>query len=237
MSPNFPLFLLAMVFLTNISAKTVNNITKRELNWNSERKQIEITSNSAGNFRVDYLIPNTNNDRPIETNMDYMAFTLYSKNSNTGEFYFVLTENVVNNPCSTLHAQAYYHFFQKCPNQEKNLIASGWCYQGSNGKGLVFNSDTFNKKAQPYLDSQYYKSNNRETHAFERNALSGCFEEWKSSNFQVSSWKCPVQSVSAGRRRKRATVNICSDCTCDAPLNRFPKLLTLSMVITALLIV
>ena len=210
---------LCVLYLLSMSVKGYNNSeVKRDLNWVSGN--IKSRTNES-QIQVKYLKPNSGNPS-IADNGDYMAFTLYNPGSNIGEFYFIESNiaDMKRSNCkrSTMHAGAYYHFFNKCPEQEVKLVASGFCYQGKNGEGLVFNSETFNSgySKMTYLNNDYYRNDDRSMNTYEQSLTTQCFNNWKDSGFKTQSFQCDLSGM-VGRRR-RSTTPVCSDCTCGAAI-------------------
>ena len=204
-------------------------IVKRQLRWN-RNKYIVSDKSSGANLRIDYLQPHSKNV-PVLDNRDYMAFTLYTRNgaaevANTGVFHFIGSDIAGQHRtrCSrpTMHAGAYHYFYNTCPENENNIVASGYCYQGLNGRGLVYNSYTFNSGGMTYLDGQYYLDGNRVVNAYEQNLIRHCFNSWKNGGFKVTSWRCPTVGIplagrligDSGSPGSKSSTGQCDECEC-----------------------
>ena len=225
------LFTFTIVSPRNISTVNGHNgdMVKRNLRWNAN-KFIVSNSSTSNNLKIDYLQPHSKSVGVSDTSATYMAFTLYKRNGawivpNTGVFHFtdVSTAASLRTKCtrSTNHAGAYYHFYGTCPSADSMIVASGWCYQGSNG--LVFNSNTFNSAGATYMDGQYYLNIDRTVNSIERTLLSSCYNAWKNSGFQVNNWKCPTSNIpvtaaltdgSHGSGRIKRSSDVCNNCDC-----------------------
>lgn len=201
------------------------DIVKRELNWNDDNY---IVSNKDDNLKIDYLQPHERNVEVLD-NEDYMAFTLYKRNGrqevpNTGLFHFIdsskVTQYRTNCQRETMHEAAYYYFYSKCPQDDTDIVASGYCYQGSTGRGLVFNSYTFNSAEMTYVDGQYYLTDNsQKVNSHEQSLIKQCFNSWKQSGFKVGSWKCPTAGVRSSpaepvNSREKRSDGVCTGCDC-----------------------
>ncbi|XP_060579283.1 uncharacterized protein LOC132736203 [Ruditapes philippinarum] len=207
------------------------DIEKRYLRWNNNGY---LVPSQGSSYEVVYLQSHPANVA-VKSGVNYMAFTLYMRNGrvvapNTGIFHFIdsdiAVENIHHCTRKTMHAGAYYHFYGKCPEEEQMIVASGYCYQGSNGRGLVYNSITFNSVAMTYADGRYYLNNeDRTVHPYEQNLIKVCFNKWKDSGFQVNSWTCSTRNIpfasgltsDFGKRSKRASTS-CNNCEC-IPVN------------------
>jgi hypothetical protein len=199
---------------------------KRYIRWNENGF---IVSSAGSSYEIKYLQPHVRNVA-VESDGDYLAFTLYMRNGreeapNTGIFHFIdsYIADKKRTYCDrkTRHAGAYFHFYGKCPEEEQMIVASGYCYQGSNGRDLVFNSITFNSASMKYTDGRYYLNNDRTVHPYEQNLIKVCFNNWKDSGFKVNSWNCSTKNVPLasrltsdfGKRSKRAST-ACNNCEC-----------------------
>lgn len=205
------------------------DIVKRQLRWNSNG-YIVSDKNTNLDMKIDYLKPHTKNDE-VEYNRNYMAFTLYMRNGhveeeNTGIFHFVNSNEAGNLrvKCSrpSMHAGAYYYFYKTCPENEINLVASGYCYQGANGRGLVFHSITFNNGNMSYVDKQYYLDQSRDVASYEQSLITSCFNSWKDSDFNVTSFRCKTSEIpvpsgltsQSEKSRYKRSSGTCSQCDC-----------------------
>lgn len=227
--PSYILGFAVMIFLVsgqNYSGYRVD-IVKRMLRWNAN-KYIVSDKNLNANMKIDYLQPHARNV-PVMEDRNYMAFTLYKRNgkqevSNTGVFHFINSSLAEQNRrrCirNTMHEGAYYYFYGKRPQDDSNIVASGYCYQGTSRRGLVYNSLTFNNAQMTYVDGQYYlRGNDRVVNAIEQSLIKSCYNSWKNSGFQVSSWKwstagIPVSPQPINTRSKRSD-GVCDTCDCS----------------------
>lgn len=202
------------------------DIVKRYLRWNNNGY---IVPSEGSSYEVMYLQPHPANVA-VKSDGNYLAFTLYMRNGreeaqNTGVFHFIDADiaKEKRSHCTrkAMHEGAYYHFYGKCPENEQRIVASGYCYQGPSGRGLIYNSMTFNSAAMSYVDGRYYLNKDRTVHPYEENLIKVCFNNWKDSGFQVHSWKCSTKDVpfasgltsDFGKRSKRAST-VCNDCEC-----------------------
>ena len=193
------LLLLFTFVVRNVPAGHNVDMVKRHLRWNANK---DIVSLIGSNLRINYLQPHPKSMRVSDTSAIYTAFTLYKRNGawifpNTGVFHFadINTASSLGSRYTptTNHAGAYYYFYGNCPSADSNIVASGWCYQGSNG--LIFNSDTFNSVGSTYMDGQYYLNEDRTVNSIEITLLSYCFNSWKNNGFQVNSWRCRTSYI------------------------------------------
>ncbi|PIK34100.1 hypothetical protein BSL78_29077 [Apostichopus japonicus] len=226
--------------------KTSVRVVKRYLRWNSN--QILPTSGEA--FTVKYFKPDERSER-VNKNGNYTGFTIYRRNGeevkNTGMFFHVKTEDAYNNMkiClgRSLHAGAYYHIYENCPERDYGLIVSGHCYlQGR----LFVNSFTFNK-IQSYSDSRYYdsKNNGNNMNNIEKSHFEQCLTEWENSGYSPK-YRCKVSGsfevVNVVQAERNASTNnenlsTCLSCEDDCDLGRSHQIISsLILVITSSII-
>ena len=212
---------------SNVTATHKRGIVKRHLWWNADK---DIVSSRLGNLRIDYLLPHSGSVAVTDPEANYMAFTLYLRNGswivpNSGVFHFidgVTATKLASYKCSTTpHAGAYYHFYGICPSNDSKIVASGWCWQGSNG--LVFNSSTFNSfGVVKHLDGDYYLNGDRTVHSIEEALLTSCYNAWKDSGFPVDGWRYstssnPLSDTFTNQSGGAGRVNVNKSCDCQTP--------------------
>ncbi|KAJ8023061.1 hypothetical protein HOLleu_38136 [Holothuria leucospilota] len=220
-------------------------LEKRYLNW----KENEIISTDTSKYPVivNYFRPHPMSES-VNLNEDYLGFTLYKRNGaevepNTGIFHFVKSSDSVreSSQCRrrTRHAGAYRYIYGRCPEDDEDLVASGYCYRAE--RGLVYNSNTFND-IQSYADGSYYANTDREMNIIEKTFFNKCFNEWKDGGFQLS-FICMVSSsfrVSSVMSMPNNTAyrvssnDTCGDCDLDCNSNA--RLVVSSFVIIVALI-
>lgn len=121
-------------------------------------------------------------------------------------------------PVKTMHEGAYHYFYDRCPQSDEKIVASGYCYRGSQELGLVYNSYTFNSVRMAYLDGSYYLDYSNQVNTIEQALIQRCFNSWKDRGFPVKDWRCSTSDFPA---RVKRTLNLrvkrsleCTDCEC-----------------------
>ena len=167
---------------------------KRHLDWSSYTLRSSDTSGKNPDLHIRRYKPHPKTEQ-VKQDEDYTAFTLYQ--GDTGTFHFVTEKTAYehsancNNP-NTRHAGAYHYIYGLCPELEKNLIASGFCFRNEK---LGFDSYTFNEKGKSYMNNAYYKNKDKFVNPSEQTYLTNCYIAWKKAGFPVdSSWSCAPSS-------------------------------------------
>lgn len=217
-------------------------LAKRYLNW----RENEIISTTKDPVIVNYFRPHQMSER-VNLNEDYLGFTLYKRNGtevepSTGIFHFVKSSDSVreSSQCRrrTRHAGAYRYIYGRCPEDDFDLVASGYCYRVV--RGLVYNSNTFND-IQSYADGSYYANTDREMNSIEKTFFNKCFNEWKDDGFQLSficmvSSSFRVSSVMPMTNNTAYSVRSDDKCgDCDQDCNGNARLVSSFVIIIALI--
>ena len=217
------LVILELVLVEIMDGKSISkhyaDIVKRHLRWNAN-KWLVSEGNTVTDMHIQYLKPHEKSVPISNTNDIYMAFTLYMRNGSytfgTGVFHVIDLATVKSYPCGTHHSKAYYHFYEFCAENDKDIVASGWCWGGS--RGLVFNSNTFNSAGRSYMDGRFYLNDGRTVNSIEQQLLTSCYNSWKNNKFNVN-WVCPTANITLsatktfGPRDKRSADG-CDSCDC-----------------------
>lgn len=228
MSSTKSLCLCLALLLTQLMFSTGHDgdIVKRQLRWNTNKY---IVSDTMSTIRIDNLIPHSGNVNVLD-NRNYIAFNIYKRNGiqaapNAGIFHFIDENNARQHrsycPNGTMHKGAYHYFYNRCPDDDSGLVASGYCYQGTNGQGLVYHSYTFNSGNMKYLDGHYYLDTTNQMHEIEQTLVRECFNSWKSAGFPIASWTCSLDNIpvaaglSALSKSSEVSSGQCEECECS----------------------
>ena len=110
--------------------------------------------------------------------------------------YVLDVKELSKNPsCSpnTNHNYAYRYYFSECVENNRNLVASGYCRQMTT---MVYISGTFNDGAgRSYTDQQFYGTNdNRKMSPIEQRYFDYCFNDWKTRSYETG-YVCDLSST------------------------------------------
>ena len=190
------LLCVVAVFLVkaDVDAQAANHYRpKRYLDWLNNMIMSSDEENHPS-LEITSYVPHPSTD-PVDQSQNYVGFALYE--GSVGTFHFVLGSKAEENArfCErpSVHAGAYRYIYQKCPGEDTNLVASGFCYN-STLQGLVYNSKTFNQASgRSYLNAAYYEgSSTSEVHPNEQQLLTYCYNLWEEDGFPVPDFTCPI---------------------------------------------